>query len=101
MLKPHPYLAAALARSERRRAMLDELAQIGMTLFEAISKRGRHAPHDAELNRSLATVARSVRLTLALRDRLDRESPAMHADAMATHASRTSQPCVPLGATVH
>ncbi len=72
-----PHRAEALANAERRRAMLARLAEIGMELAEQI---GAHtAAAMAAINedkagdptRPFATVARAVRLTLALEARVD------------------------------
>ncbi len=72
-----PHLAEALAQAERRRAMLEELAEIGMNLARDV---GAHAAaamsainedNGGDPTRAFATVSRAVRLTLAMEARLD------------------------------
>ena len=70
---------AATTRAERRRAMLERLAEIGMHLAEQV---GAHAAASmAAVNeekggdptRAFATVSRCIRLTLAMEARVDRQ----------------------------
>ncbi len=72
-----PHLADALAQAERRRAMLQELAEIGMNLARDV---GAHAAaamsainedNGGDPTRAFATVSRAVRLTLAMEARND------------------------------
>jgi len=59
----------AVARAERRLALLEEMAEIGMNLL-----RGLSADEDSEKAvEAFAKVSRAVRLTLALEARTDRE----------------------------
>ena len=72
-----PHLADALAQAARRRAMLAELAEIGMNLARDV---GAHAAaamsainedNGGDPTRAFATVSRAVRLTLAMEARND------------------------------
>ena len=76
-LPDDPHLADALAQAERRRAMLAELAEIGMNLARDV---GAHAAaamsainedNGGDPTRAFATVSRAVRLTLAMEARND------------------------------
>ena len=68
-------LDAAIARAERRLAMLERLAEIGMALAEEIGARNVNAPYHPEPRhdpaRSFAVVSRAVRLTLAFEVRIE------------------------------
>src|ERR1700751_1250440 len=76
---------AMAARAARRLQMLSELAGIGMEIARALQRRmpgamgsGPEAASagDSALGLPFARVARAVRQTLALEDRLDRPRPA-------------------------
>ncbi len=66
---------AAITRAERRRAMLERLAEMGMAMAEEICQRSIEGPYHPEprqdAGRSFAAVARAVRLTLTLEARVD------------------------------
>ena len=68
-------LDAPIAHAERRLAMLERLAEIGMALAEEIGARNVNAPYHPEPRhdpaRSFAAVSRAVRLTLALEVRIE------------------------------
>ncbi len=72
-----PHVAAAIARAERRCAMLERLSEIGMELAEQIgahSAAARAAVNEeagGDPTRAYATVSRAVRMTLALQARFD------------------------------
>ena len=78
---PDPHVAAAIARAEARRAVLERLVEVGMELVEEIRERHVQAPlhpeprHDPA--RAFAQVSRAVRLTLAFAGRIDAEILAM------------------------
>ena len=103
---PEPHLAAAIARAERRRAMLERLATIGMALAEEIGERNVKAPYHPEPRhdpgRAFAAVSRAVRLTLALEARMDADILAMRngaaASVFAAAVSPASAPDVAAGA---
>lgn len=65
-----PRLDAPIARAERRLAMLERLADIGMALAEEIGTPNINTPYHPEPRhdpgRSFAAVSRAVRLTLTL-----------------------------------
>lgn len=77
-LDPH---AAVIARAERRRAMLEHLAEVGTALADEIAKRFIDGPYYPEPRndpgRSFAAVSRAVRLTLALEGKLDEQIVAL------------------------
>jgi hypothetical protein len=79
--------AAAIARAERRLAMLGRLAELGMKLAEALTERAVSAPKDAEPRHdpaeSFARVSRAVRLTLALEAKADQDLAALRDGAEA------------------
>ena len=70
-----PYPAVPLAWAERRRALLEELADIGMALAREIAARtvqaSLHPEPRHDPNRSYAAVSRAVRLTLRLEARVE------------------------------
>jgi hypothetical protein len=78
---PNPKLAAAVARAERLRDMLERLAVIGMAMAEELGERHATSPYHSEPRhdpgRSFAGVSRAVRLTAALVIRLDADILAM------------------------
>jgi hypothetical protein len=95
-----PHIAAAIARAERRREMLERLSNLGLQLAEDLAERATQAPRPLaggdpppeprhEPGRAFAAVSRAVRFTLALEAKIDREilallrgdaSPASDAD---------------------
>ncbi len=79
-----PHVTAAIARAERRRAMLERISEIGANLIEQI---GAHAAaaiaatnekREGDPSRAYDMVARSVRMTLALETRIDDRILALH-----------------------
>ncbi len=72
-----PHLAAALAKAERRQALLEELTDIGMNLARQIDAHAAAAmaaineEHGGDPARAFATLSRAVRLTLAMEARVD------------------------------
>src|SRR5579875_2808111 len=72
-----PNIADALAQAERRRAILGELAELGLYLARQVSAHAAAAmsaineDNGGDPTRAFATVSRSVRLTLAMEARLD------------------------------
>ncbi len=72
-----PRLAVALARAERRREMLERLADMGMALAAEINARFIEGPHRPEPrpepSRAFAAVSRAVRLTLILEARVEKQ----------------------------
>ncbi len=72
-----PRLAVALARAERRREMLERLADMGMALAAEINARFIEGPHRAEPrpepSRAFAAVSRAVRLTLILEAKIEKQ----------------------------
>ncbi len=72
-----PHLAAALAKAERRQALLEELSDIGMNLARQIDAHAAAAmaaineEHGGDPARPFATLSRAVRLTLAMEARVD------------------------------
>lgn len=69
-----PGLAAALARAERRRARLEELAEIGMTLARELRNRVIHGDRlRDEVTPPYAQVSRAIRLTFAMEARIEEE----------------------------
>ena len=79
--RPDPHVAAAIARAERRRGVLEQLTETGMRIISEIEGRTVQAPlhpeprHDPA--RAFAAVSRSVRLTLILEARIGRDILAM------------------------
>ena len=76
ILETDPDLAAAaLANAERRRAMLERLAVLGMALAEEITQRMVDSPYHPEAvhepGRAFAQVSRAVRLTLVLEAKME------------------------------
>ena len=75
--EPDPRLAIALARAERRREMLERLAEMGMALAAEINARFIEGPHRAdprpEPSRAFAAVSRAVRLTLILEAKVEKQ----------------------------
>ena len=75
----NPHVAAAIARAERRRAVLERLSEIGMNLAEQIgahsaaSMAAVNEERGCDPSRAYATVSRAVRMTLALEARVDGE----------------------------
>jgi len=67
--------AVMITRAERRRATLEELANVGMALSKEIAIRMLDGPYHPELRHdpghSFAATARSVRLTLTLEAKVD------------------------------
>ncbi len=74
-------LTAMIARAERRRAMLEELADVSMALSKEIAVRMIDGPYYPEPRhepgRAFAVVSRAVRLTVALEAKVDRQIFAM------------------------
>jgi hypothetical protein len=72
---------AAVAWAQRRHAMLDRLAVIGMRLAEEVVQRSVDSPYHPEIKhepaRAYAQVARAVRFTLALQGRVEAQIIAM------------------------
>ncbi len=98
---PDPHAAAAIARAERRRGMLERLAEVGMHLAEQV---GAHAAaamsavnedHGGDPARAFATAARAVRLTLAMEARVDRQILALRkGEGLGSTRSSGSRPDV-------
>jgi len=91
-----PSVAAAVARAERRREMLERLSDLGIQLAQDIAERAGQAPrgtadapeprHDP--GRAFAAVSRAVRLTLALEAKIDEQVLALlRGDASGAAAS--------------
>ena len=78
---PDPNRAAAIARAERLRGMIERLAEIGMAMAEEIGERhvgsAYHPEPRHEPGRSFASVSRAVRLSVAMVLRLDADIVAM------------------------
>jgi hypothetical protein len=78
-----PHVAAAIARAERRLAMLERLSEIGMNLVEQIGAHAAAAMAAAnedrggDPGRAYAVVSRAVRMTLALEARFESQILAM------------------------
>jgi hypothetical protein len=68
----------AAARAERRLALLEEMAEIGMRMLRRLDD---NRASDAESVESYARVSRAVRLTLALEEKTDRFLAGLSADA--------------------
>jgi hypothetical protein len=72
---PAARAAVALERAERRREMLEYLADWGMSLSKDICTRSMDSPYHPELKhdpgRSFASASRAVRLTLAMEERVE------------------------------
>ena len=72
---PAAHLAAMVARAERRRGRLEELAEVGMALAKEMAVRLIDGPYHPEPShdpgKSFAAVSRAVRLTLALEAKVD------------------------------
>ena len=72
---PAARAAVALERAERRREMLEHLADWGMSLSKDICTRSMDSPYHPELKhdpgRSFASASRAVRLTLAMEERVE------------------------------
>ncbi|MGA2952918.1 MAG: hypothetical protein ABSD80_11865 [Caulobacteraceae bacterium] len=66
---PAPCLDPAAARAERRLALLEEMAEIGMRLLRALPAAEDESNQPAE---AFARISRAVRLTLALEEKTDR-----------------------------
>ncbi len=69
---PDPETAAAIARAEERRAVLERLTQLGMTMAEALTQQAA-SPDDPrpDPGPTFAKVARAVRMSVALETKLD------------------------------
>ena len=80
---PNLAAAAALAKAERRLALLEELSDIGMNLARQIDAHAAAAmaaineEHGGDPARPFATLSRAVRLTLAMEARVDAQILAM------------------------
>ena len=76
------HLAMMIARAERRRAMLEAMAEVGAVFAKEISVRMIDGPYHPEPRhdpgRAFAAVSRSVRLTLALETRIDERLLGLH-----------------------
>ena len=92
LLPRPPHIAAAIARAERRREVLERLSKLGMNLAQDIAERAAQAPRAPdpdpepgktaaepppeprhEPGRAFAAVSRAVRLTMALEAKIDEE----------------------------
>ena len=98
---PPPASADEIARAEQRRAMLEELAEIGMDLARALHRRvtaeepvddaADAAPAEAPLadyGLTFSRLSRAVRLTLAMEERLAAGLSPMKARAAEAQAKR-------------
>jgi hypothetical protein len=92
---PDPHAAAAIARAERRLAILAELTEIGMALARDLGPQVADppAPEKAAPRRdpadAFARLSRAIRLTLALEARTEAELAALRAGvAIAMQARR-------------
>ena len=88
-----PHLAAAIAREERQRGMLERLSELGMALTEHLTERALAAPAEAgeprhDPGRSFAQLSRAVRLTLALEARSDERILALRNGGLPTRDAR-------------
>jgi hypothetical protein len=92
--QPDPIFAAnAIARAERRRAMLERLAVLGMALAEEIVQRtvdsSHHPERVQEPGRDFAQVSRAARPTLVLEGGTGPKTVALRNDnALAVDATR-------------
>jgi hypothetical protein len=96
-----PHVAAAIARAERRREMLERLSDLGMQLAQDIAGRAAQAPRPSaedghpeprhEPGRAFAAVSRAVRFTLALEAKIDREIHALMRGDAASAAESPEQ----------
>jgi hypothetical protein len=79
--EPTSTAAPAIARAERRLAILGRLAELGMQIAEALTKRAVSEPKDPEpkhdAGRSFAYVSRAVRLTVALEAKIEQDLAAL------------------------
>jgi hypothetical protein len=66
---PEPAEDPAAARAERRLALLEEMAEIGMRMLRRLDD---NRASDAESAEAFARISRAVRLTLALEEKTDR-----------------------------
>ena len=66
---PEPAEDPAVARAERRLALLQEMAEIGMRMLRRLDD---NRAGDAESAEAFARISRAVRLTLALEEKTDR-----------------------------
>ena len=84
--------AAAIAREERRRGVLERLSDLGMALTEKLTEKALAAPPDEESRhdpaRSFAQLSRAVRLTLALETRSDERILALRNGDLPAKAAR-------------
>ncbi len=75
--EPDPRLAVALHRAERRREMLERMADMGMALAAEINQRYIEGPRRPEPRpdpaRAFAAVSRAVRLTLILEAKIEKQ----------------------------
>ena len=78
---PDPRLAQALDAAERRLAMLERLAEMGMAVAAAVTEAVVEFPHrpgsGAEGARAFGIVSRAVRLTVILAGRVEKSILAM------------------------
>ncbi len=94
-LTPDPRLAQALDAAERRLAMLERLAEMGMAVATAISEAVVEFPHrpgsGPQGARAYAQAARAVRLTLMLAGRVERSILAMRKGELGLEAALDAQ----------
>jgi hypothetical protein len=76
---PAPEDNPAAARAERRLALLEEMAEIGMRMLRRLDD---NRASDAETIESYARISRAVRLTLALEEKTDRFLAELAANAV-------------------
>ncbi len=85
-----PRLAQAIARAERRREMLEQLANMGMALAKEMSARFIEGPQRPEARRdparSFGAISRAVRLTLMLEARVEKQILAWRKDGVVAEA---------------
>jgi hypothetical protein len=80
-----PHAAAAMARAERRLAILAELTELGMDLVRDLGRQASAPPDTTAPPREpaepFARLSRAIRLTLTLEARMDSELAALRAGA--------------------
>ena len=86
-----PRLTQALAAAERRLAMLERLAEMGMAIAGEITERAVDLPHrpeaGAEPARAFSSVSRAVRLTLMLAAKVETRILAMRKGELGLEAA--------------
>ncbi len=96
-LETNPDVAAAIARAEARRGVLERIVVVGMELVEDIRERTVNAPGHPEPRhdpaRAFAHVSRAVRLTLAFEARIDADIAMRNGDTTSPSKSGAGSRC--------